>query len=98
MNMSQLHLICKNLTLAELSRQSQLILAKDQLLLIADATLMLTQKELITFIQSLDNTCYILEADVRCRGLSEYAKSDLQIINDQQMVDLCANSQKVISW
>ena len=69
--------------------------SEDFVLFIGDGVLNLLGNQFVSFeVESI----YALKSDLDCRGLNLDSNAKVNVIDDQQMVDLCANAQKVVSW
>ncbi len=68
---------------------------EDFVLFIGDGVLNLLGNQ---FFPSQTESICALKNDLDCRGLSLNSSAKVNIIDDQQMVELCANAQKVVSW
>ncbi|TQV76631.1 sulfurtransferase complex subunit TusB [Aliikangiella marina] len=97
--MSQLHLINRSMSQAELqSNFDRLVASSDSLLFIGDGVLNLVNNQLNTYLGALSSPILGLEADIRARGLTRESFQFARVINDLEMVDLTLSHQKTISW
>ena len=97
--MNQLHIIAHSLSPEQLTHHiERFVSPKDSLLFIGDAVICLIRSDLQDVIKSSTLPVYVLEADLKCRGIVDSKINDATIINDADMVELSLNHKKSISW
>jgi sulfur relay protein TusB/DsrH len=93
-----LHIINKSPTDHKLyQRCFNSLMAGDALLFIESAVFVCVDKEHITT-QTANISYFLLEADIRARGLSQQCDYPFHVIDDNGFVDLCCQYKKTISW
>lgn len=97
--MANLHLISELKVKSELSHQLRRFISEsDKLLFIGNSVISLVDLECQALLNNIKNPIYVLEADVKCRGIQANIPENIQLISDETMVQLSAQSQQVISW
>lgn len=97
--MANLHLISELTAKSELPHQLQRFTSEnDKLLFIGNSVISLVALEYRELLSNIKNPIYVLEADVKCRGIQANIPANINMISDEKMVQLSAQSQQVISW
>lgn len=70
--------------------------SEDGVLFTQDASYILRHSSLLAGLKGSNASLYVLEADVKARGLQ--VEQTIKTIDYDQMVELCLHYDKVISW
>lgn len=72
--------------------------ANDKIIFIGDAVSSVVDQNMQVNFKKLKLSIYVLQADLKCRGIESLCPSFIQIITDADMVELTINSDQNISW
>lgn len=97
--MAKLHLVSQTIEINELKKDFiRYVREGDQVLFISDSVNNLLIKPIADFIGGLDNQCFALNADAKCRGIEHLLPKTISQISDKEMVELSINNEQIISW
>ncbi|WP_196137530.1 DsrH/TusB family sulfur metabolism protein [Aliikangiella sp. G2MR2-5] len=98
--MNNLHLISQNMSRPELETKLKLLAQHgDNVLFIGEGVSSLLGNGLKnTFKEFGTKQIFALECDCTCRGISALLNGAAELVDDTEMVFLCAQAKQIISW